>query len=51
MNLRYDQAILILMTKQLQAKYISGKRIYPKRNENIYLQKDSCKNVYIKDYS
>lgn len=50
-NLRYDQAILILMTKQLQAKYISGKRIYPKRNENIYLQKDSYKNVYIKDYS
>lgn len=35
MNLRYDQAILILMTKQLQAKYISGKRFTQKKWKHI----------------
>lgn len=46
MNLPYDQAILILMTKQFQAKYILGKCIYPKEMKT-YIYKKTHARMFI----
>ena len=46
MNLRYDQAILILMTKQFQAKYVLDKCVYPKEMKT-YIYKKTHARMFI----